>query len=154
MKVISGTKGVILFIILLVVFGGIFALSLKVYNDRKSDYKETPAVISYVNRYEEYAQIEDEEKTTYYQVFVDYEVDGKEYKKVLYKDDALVRYAVGQEVKILYKVDEPGKIVTKTDNAIMPFVSGGLFLIVCGFGVYGVINTIVSKNSKETKKKK
>jgi hypothetical protein len=150
---IGGVKGVLLYFVLLILFAGVFVFALLQVDNRKENYKETTAVISYINKYEEYEDIDAPEKTTFYQVFVDYEVDGVEYKHILYQDDARLYPQKGKEVTILYNVDNPSEIVAKNENAIMPIVAAIPLLLTIGFGVYGVIATVSNKGNKAPKKR-
>lgn len=145
MKQITGFKAFLILGILMALFVGGFIVSLYQYNDRKDNYKETVAVISYVNDYEEWDS-ERDNYVTYYQVFVDYEVDGEKYEHVLYEDEAQFRPRVGEEVNILYNPENPEVIMNRTVSAITPILASLPMVVMAGFIIFAII-----KHKKDSK---
>ena len=120
-----------------VVILGIVAviLGINALNTPIEKYSKTEAVVSDVEI--SYSYDEDNIRTEDHTVYVDYTVDGKEYKHILYGSDTNLNE--GDTVNILYDPENPEKIATGNEKT-----SGVIFLIVgavaiVGGAVFGII---------------
>ena len=119
------------------ILAGCFFLS-----DMRGSYKKTEAVIVEIN---EYYGIGSDADALQYDVFVNYEVDGKEYKHILLGSyDFTMKN--GKVITIEYNTDKPGKI-RMPYAAVAPYIlfaAGGLFV------AYEIITVAKSKKDEKS----
>ena len=93
-------------------------------------FVETTGTI--VNIVEEYSSFDDSNN---YQVFVDYSVDGKDYKNVEY-GAYNSKMKVGDSVTILYNQDDPTDITSPGSDKVVYFVlAAGILSLLVGVGL-------------------
>ncbi len=129
MKRKLGWLMLILIGIALIVFGVLYG------KDKHENYLETTAVISRVESREEFGA--DDTVETVYTYFMDYTVDGKEYKDVEVPGGS-GSYKEGKEITILYDPADPSKVAlpySALANVLM-YVGGGLAVII---GLAGLV---------------
>lgn len=141
-KISTIYSGIGIIFVGLIIFGiAIFALT----NYKEYEGKVT-AVISNIQkeRIDSYSDDSNEEQYNY-TVFVDYEVDGFEYKGIEY-DSYNSSMKIGDKIEIKYDLDDPSKIQSENGKTfIFVFITlGGLVTI---FGIYQTIKGF--KSNKE-----
>lgn len=138
-SIISGIGFILVGLVILGI--SLFAL----VNHQEYDGKTT-ATISYIKQErKEFISNDDSNEEQYeYTVFVDYVVDGKEYKHVQF-DSYDSSMKVGQTINIKYDLNDPSKI--QSQNGMLFIIA----FIIIGFAaiVFGIFNTI--KSFKQTK---
>ena len=117
--------------------GGIFVIPNLLNNDNKV---ETTGIISEMTSYR------DHDGDTHYNVFVTYEVDGKELESEL--NGYMTGFYEGKEIEIYYDKNNPRKIGTKgLDTVMLIFPGIGLIFII--IGVAGLTSCIKKDQIKK-----
>ena len=129
LTIILSTVFVIILGIVAVVFG------IKALNTPIEKYLKTTATVSDVEI--DYSYDEDNIRTENHTVYVDYTIDGKEYKHILYGSDTNLKE--GDMVNILYNPENPEQIATGNEKT-----TGVIFLVVgavaiVGGAVFGIV---------------
>ncbi len=114
----------------LLIFGLVLVgLGIFLMTTRHTDYLPVQAVIT---RIEQEGGADD----TSYRVYVNYTVDGKEYKDAVL-GEYLAGYRVGKEITVMYDPQDPGRIESKNQGlfAIIVTAAGGIAAIAGAIGI-------------------
>lgn len=135
------TKLIYIFILMMGISSLVSGISACKDMFNRDGMAEMFAVISDIETYS------DSDGEKHYEVYVEYEVEGKRYESIL--DSYMAGYHVGKEVEIYYDVQNPEIIQSKDDDnfqMIGPII-GLLFILFAGYGLFG-------ENIKNMRKKR
>ena len=138
MKFNADLKTSIIFIVIAICLLGFGIYSIL---NPHTDYLETTAVITDIQ--EDY----DVATETYeYRAFIDYEVDGKEYKNVEF--GTANAGDVGKQITIRYNPNNPGEIES-TNSEIFSYISAGVGALLLIAGVVFLIKNLKERKSAD-----
>lgn len=102
-----------------------------------AEYAETTGTIVNI---EEYRDMTSSNNDIMHRVFVDYTADGKDYKNAEYGSYSS-SMEIGDEVTVLYNVDEPKQIQAPGFEKV-PYIVGGVGIVVLLCGVVALIKAL------------
>ncbi|MBP5154668.1 MAG: DUF3592 domain-containing protein [Lachnospiraceae bacterium] len=123
-------------ILFLFIFGvAVLALGIFLIVNSHDEYPETTAVIT---RIDEFDTVDtDGSHTTEHTVYVDYTVDGKEYKNIRYGEYS-IGFKVGKEITIKYNPENPAETEGANSKTAATWITvgGGILMLLAVAAVF------------------